>query len=202
MAQQTIENIQEWHYPLEADNVSEKPQKIELSPDADQKKALARRLDIHKIHDLTAKLNVQRNSGNMVVYIRGEIIARIEQKCIVSLAPVFQDIIEPFEAWYADTAQAVSFTKAKRDRLNIKEKGEQPMLEEHEDPEAIVDGIIDLGELVTQHLSLAIDPYPKSFEVLKKEKEDNSVEGAESEIYDNPFAALKDWRSKENKEDY
>jgi hypothetical protein len=36
-----------------------------------------------------------------------------------------------------------------------------PFLDESEDPEPVIDGKIDAGELVAQYLSLAIDPYPR-----------------------------------------
>lgn len=202
MKQNVKENMLEWHYPLEADSVSEKPLQLEISPSVDQCAALARRLDVFKIHSLTAKMSVKRNSGNMVIYVFGEIFSKIEQKCIVSLAPVIEEIREPFEAWYADTAQTVSFTKAKRERLSEKEKGEQPILEENEDPEPILDGKIDLGELVVQYFSLSINPYPRTEQVIKSLTESDSVVIEAQEVYDNPFAALKEWRAKENKEDY
>jgi uncharacterized metal-binding protein YceD (DUF177 family) len=34
-------------------------------------------------------------------------------------------------------------------------------LEDPDPPEAIVDGMIDLGELLTQQLALALDPHPR-----------------------------------------
>jgi len=36
------------------------------------------------------------------------------------------------------------------------------MVAERDDPERVVDGLIDVGELVAQHLSLNLDPYPRA----------------------------------------
>lgn len=201
MIENLIEDCHEWYYPIEADHIGEDKKAIEISPDDSQKEALARRLGVAKIENLTAHLVLRRNQGNMVIYIQGEINAEIIQSCIITLAPVRQEISEKFEAWYADARQAVSFAKAKRERVNIKEKGEQPILDESEDPEAIIDGKIDLGELVTQHLSLAIDPYPRAQGAVSDVIDDEALKGEADTSYDNPFAALKEWRAKENKEE-
>jgi len=139
---------------------------------------------------------IQRNDGNMVVHISGTITGAVEQKCVVTLEPVHKEIHEEFEAWYADSSQAVSFARAKRDRLSPQDKEEQPILEEHEDPEPIIDGKIDIGEIATQYLSLALDPYPRS-ENAEFESKTKPLGEEPDDLYDNPFAALKNWREKE-----
>ena len=65
-------------------------------------------------------------------------------------------------------------------------------------PEAIIDGYIDAGELVTQYLSLALNPYPHA-EGVKYELGDDNEEAIKPKL-DNPFAALKEWKNnkKEN----
>ena len=73
--------------------------------------------------------------------------------------------------------------------------GETPIINEQEDPEKIIGGKIDLGEVVTQHLSLAIDPYPHK-EGVKYEYGDDEPEKVPEAFKNNPFAALKDWKSK------
>ena len=81
----------------------------------------------------------------------------------------------------------MSFARARHERDKDRGVEERPMLEEHEDPEPIVDGRINLGELVTQYLSLAIEPYPRSEEAKKILEENNNSMPAR----ENPFAALK-----------
>lgn len=202
MSNLPLDNAPEWHVPVKADEITDKVKVFDLAPSVEELKTLARRVDVFKIKELKAKIRTQRNSGNMVIHITGEIVAKIEQKCVISLAPVYSEINENFESWYADTQQTISFAKAKRDRLNEKERQEQPILEEFDDPEPITNGTIDLGELVTQYLSLAIDPYPKTEEIKKRELKDDSELVVLRDNLDNPFAALKEWRAKENKEDF
>ena len=112
----------EWTHELDADQITSKRLNISIEPNKEAKAGLCRRLDLHKIISLIADFQIQRNDGNMVVHIQGTIKGEVEQKCIVTLEPVLQNIQEEFEAWYADETQAVSFARAKRDRLSTKEK--------------------------------------------------------------------------------
>lgn len=193
----------EWHYPVQADEiVAGKAVKVSIAPSDQERAALSNRLGLYALNSLKADLRLQRNPGNMVIHIMGKIMADVVQQCIVTLEPVSEHIEEEFESWFADQTQAVSFNKAKRDRLSIKEKGEQPMMEEYDDPESIVDGRIDLGELVAQHLSLCLNPYPRA-QGAWYEKGDDEVRQNDTENQGkNPFAALKDWKAKEGKKEH
>lgn len=207
MTKQAVENAQEWSCIIEADTIGDAPIKLEIGPSASETAMLEKRLGLLKIYSLKAALDIRRNPGNMVIYISGTIDADIEQRCVVSLEQVHQKIHDNFEAWFADKTQAVSFTKAKRERMSLKEKGEQPVLEEQDDPEPIINGAIDLGELVTQYFSLALDPYPRSEGAAYEGKASSprkatAGEEEEDEHFKNPFAALKEWRHKENKDEH
>lgn len=186
----------EWSHEIDAEEITSKTIRLTIEPDAEEVKALCQRLDLHDIQSLQCVYMIQRNEGNMVVHIQGTITAKLKQKCVVTLEPVAQEIHEEFEAWYADDSQAVSFARAKRDRMNMKDLEDQPILEEQEDPEPIIDGKIDLGEVATQFLSLALAPYPRAEGVEFPEQ--SKALGAEPDgVYDNPFAALKNWRKKD-----
>ena len=131
----------------------------------------------------------------MVVHVNGRIRATVKQPCVVTLEPVESRIDETFEAWFSDPDQAIALSKAKHDKMAKSAGGEVPMLDEKDDPEPIIDGQIDLGELVTQHLALALDPYPHA-EGVKYEYGDDEPEKVPEEFKNNPFAALKDWKDK------
>ncbi len=189
----------EWSHFIESERVSEKPWVIELVLGDEAKPALVKRLGLHGIDNMKAELRLQRQQVNKVIHITGRITANLQQKCVVSMEPVEEHVEDEFEAWYAEPNQAVSFTKARRERMSAKEQEEQPILEEFDDPEPVIDGKIDLGELVTQYLSLALNPYPRAEGV--DYKAEASLEVAEEGTYDNPFAALKDWKEREKKKD-
>ncbi|MDH5722108.1 MAG: DUF177 domain-containing protein [Alphaproteobacteria bacterium] len=186
----------EWSHEIEAESITAKALNFSLEPDAQEKKALSNRLDLHEIENLSCEFSIRRNEGSMVVHIQGKLIGSITQKCIVTLEPVISDIHEEFEAWYADPDQAVSFARAKRERMTHKDLEDQPILEEHEDPEPIIDGKIDVGEVATQFLSLALNPFPRAEN--SEFKSENECIGDEPDgMYNNPFAALKNWKERE-----
>ncbi len=194
----------EWSYLFDVDEVGQKkPAYLSISPSDEEMSSIANRLGIEGISALKADMEIRRNPGNMVIHVSGRITARVAQKCVVTLDTVEEDVDTPFEGWFADKTQALSFTKAKRERELEKQKGEQPILSEEEDPEPIIDGKIDIGELVVQYLSLGLNPYPRkegaSYEGKFGESSSN-IQGASKtgEVYENPFMALKDWKKKES----
>ena len=81
---------------------------------------------------------------------------------VVTLELVADEINTDFEAWYADPGQAVSLTKVRYDKQAQKGRVEVPILEEHEDPEPIIEGKIDLGELVTLAHEHRADAHARS----------------------------------------
>lgn len=191
--QKILEN--EWSYLFSIDDLEKKPETLIISPDEDAKKRLAQRLGIVSLDDLQADLKITRASGSMIVHIEGKISADLTQSCVVTLDDIPARVEDEFEAWYADTDSAVSLAKAKHERASKGGHSEVRMLEEEDDPEKIIDGKIDLGELVTQYLSLSINPYPHA-EGIELATDDAAQEQVK---IDNPFAALKDWKSKIDK---
>ncbi len=186
----------EWSYLFDTEELDENPVKLSIAPGDEENALLTKRLDILSLDALSADLTISRDKGSMIVRVQGSFAASVTQNCVVTTDPVRSEIKEEFKAWYADSEQAVSLAKVKRDKLVEAGQGELPVLNEKDDPEAIIEGKIDLGELVTQYLSLSINPYPHAegaeFEVGDDEKSDPP-----SDIRKNPFAALKDWKEKQ-----
>ena len=184
----------EWSCLIEADDITAEKMRLSITPDKEARANLVRRLGVLGFDSLKADLELRREQGGMVVHVVGHINAVLQQACVVTLDPVEAKVSKAFEAWFADPDQAVTLAKAKHDK-NVKASGETPILEECEDPEPIIDGKIDLGELVTQHLSLAIDPYPHA-EGVHYEFGDDDQQKVPEAFKSNPFAKLKDWKAK------
>ncbi len=184
----------EWSHQIEADYVTKEPKTETIEANEEERLHLARRLDILSIDRLHATLRLQREQGGMVVHIRGDIDCVLQQACVVTLDPVEDHIKEKFDAWFSDPSQAITLAKVKKERLRQSGQNEVTMIEEEEDPEAIVDGKIDLGELVVQHLSLALNPYPHK-DGVKYEYGDDEPEKVPDAFKSNPFEALKNWKS-------
>lgn len=190
----------EWVHLIDSEDVGVKALHVELSPPQDTIPTLCKRLNLHHINDLKASFKLQRNNVSKVIHVHGRIYADILQKCVITTDPVQEIIDDEFDAWFADPNSAVSFMQVKRERMSSKEQSEQQIMGESEDPEEVVDGKIDLGELVTQNLSLSLNPYPRCSDA-RYENQSKPLEDAPEGTYDNPFAALKDWKSKEGKKD-
>ncbi len=187
----------EWSFPVDTEKVSAAPLRISIHPNAEARKLLAPRLGIKALKSLTADITLVRQPGQATIHVSGELEAAVTQECVVSGQPVEGKIKEKFEAWYGDQEKTVSIVKARYDKTLNKGNAEMPILEEYEDPEPIIEGKIDAGELVAQYLSLAINPYPHA-EGVHFEVGDEDEKAVPARM-DNPFAALKGWKGKKGK---
>lgn len=185
----------EWSFPVMAEDIGTTPARYQIKPDADQTAALTERFDLLGLKNVTGDLTLVRERG-VVIHVTGKLSADVTQKCVATLEPVDAHVEDEFEAFFTDNTTAIPFVRA---RAEIKAKqgdAEVEMVDERDAPEAIEpDGTINLGELVAQYLSLALDPYPRSANAPKLPESVKNVEiGAAEEAKNNPFAALKEWK--------
>ncbi len=122
--------------------------RLSIEAGASERAALAERLGLVAIARLSADLAVTADPVLKLVLVSGEIEAEVTQSCVVSLAPVVEQVSERFEQSYNLEAS----TSEDED-----EDGPDP-----EAPEALPEGGLDLGEEVAQQLSLALNPYPRA----------------------------------------
>lgn len=191
----------ELFYPLHIEDVSAKGKKFSIVADAKQCAAIAERLNLLSVENLSADVTVDTQNGGHVLYISGHFVVDIVQECVATLEPVNDHLEDDFEAWYADHDKAVSFARAKHKVKTMEEGDEIPVLEEQEDPEPLTDGQVDIGEVVIQFLSLSINPYPRK-EGAESMGNDDTAEISQTSkqnasLRPNPFAALKNWRPKD-----
>lgn len=112
----------------------------------DERQRLAERFGLAALSKLEAKLDVHNASGRTVA-VTGRIVADVVQTCVVSLEPVPAHIDHGIDVLYAAAEQFET------------EAGQLGPDEQEMEP--IIDGAIDLGELVAQHLGVALNPYPR-----------------------------------------
>jgi uncharacterized metal-binding protein YceD (DUF177 family) len=120
---------------------------IAIEADEAERAGLARRFDLLALDALQARLTLTPGRGDTVV-VTGTLTAAVVQRCVVTLDPV--------PAAVEDEIEAVFAAAAGRDESEIEV---DPLAAE---VEPLADGRIDLGELAAQHLSLALDPYPRA----------------------------------------
>jgi uncharacterized metal-binding protein YceD (DUF177 family) len=156
-----------------------------ITATADECAELAARLDLRELESLTAKLSIRRVSGGSILRVAGHISADVVQGCVVSLQDVPATIEADFETFFTQAPDSESHAK----ELSF-------TAEDEDSPEMIVNGMIDLGEVVTQYLSLNLETYPRAPGVsLAAQLAEAGIKGRE-----NPFAVLeslkKDGKSK------
>ena len=189
----------EWSHRIEAENIGPRTVGAKIAAPEQARKDVARRLKVESISKLEARFEMKRESGSLLIHVTGSVQADVTQLCIVSNKPIKTKVNEAFDAFYKDQEKAVSFARARHERMGRMMDAELQILEERDDPELAVDGKIDLGELAVQYLSLAVDPYPRAEgeEPGPEPEEPVTIGNAKK----NPFAALKDWKAKQGREE-
>lgn len=187
----------EWSYIVDIEKMEAGPKTFQFDASEEQRANMARRLGLISVESAAASVTLQRVGGG-VLHAIGTVEAEITQSCVVTLGPVAAHIEDEFEGWFGDKTSAVSFAKAKTEREAKKGHVEAEILEESIDPEPIVGGKVDIGELATQYLSLAIDPYPRAPDAPTEFRAGpQSAQNEEGKsLRKNPFEALKDWKEK------
>ncbi|MAQ71225.1 MAG: hypothetical protein CL565_03425 [Alphaproteobacteria bacterium] len=171
-----------------------------IRPDEDELEKLSAFLDVKKITSAKGSFHLSRANGGNIVKVKGNVSAEITQECVVTLQELENTVGEDFEAYYTDYSQAVPFSAAKKSLFSKYGMSDIPVLDEEEDPEPMKNGVIDLGEVMLQFLSLGVDPYPHAAnadEYLKEHgiQSADSVQEERSRKVDkgrkNPFEALR-----------
>ncbi len=187
----------EWSYLVDAREVTDAPTKVRFEASEEERKNLARRLNVIAIDYLYAEATLARSDSKHVVTVSGRFKANLVQSCSISGEPVKQSIEDDFTGWFAEPDQVVSLIKVKHERDGIMDGAEQQILDEKDDPEPFVNGKVDVGELASQYLSLSIDNFVHSDVYALDEDGDVQMREEIPAVRKNPFEALKDLKIKD-----
>ena len=124
------------------------PRPLDLSPDEDEARAIARFLGLEALRGLRFQGELAP-SGADGWRIEGRLSAEVVQSCVVTLEPVAQRIDEAVARDYVPEADYSPPTEIDLD----------PEAEDDPDPFGTV---IDPGLLALESLALALDPYPRA----------------------------------------
>lgn len=146
-----------------------------------EREGLAKRFKLQDLSRLEAILNVDHARDGMFA-VMGNFRADVVMTCVVTLEPVPLTIMEPIDVLFAPP-----------NRIGRPE--DMTELGDLEEPEPLEDGMIDMGELVAQHLAMAMPLYPRKEGVAfeSQEFEANEPRG------NNPFMQLKKALENDNK---
>jgi uncharacterized metal-binding protein YceD (DUF177 family) len=136
----------EFSRPVEIADIGSEGVSVAIEADASERQALARRFGLVSLEKLTAAATISPVSRSLF-RVAGSFEAEVVQSCVVTLDPVPARLVESFSALFGEGGPGLAALVDTR--------------EGEDEPEPIEGEAIDLGEAVAQHLSLALDPYPR-----------------------------------------
>jgi uncharacterized metal-binding protein YceD (DUF177 family) len=158
--------LPEFSRPLQVDRVPCGGSYEKIMAEGAELEALASRLDVSALHRLRAELKATPWRGGGLK-LEGFLRADLEQESVVSLEPFRHEVEFPITRYFMADGAKVADGEAEVD--------------------PIVNGYVDLGEVVAETLALDLDPYPRkpgeSFEPPEEA-------GTEVPATVSPFAAL------------
>lgn len=161
-----------WHVPVAVVDVPESGQHFDLVADDGVRAAVARLAGLRDLPRLQASFDVSRR-GNGGLHVAGLVSATVGQNCVVTLESLSNEIEEAVDLLFLPPREPAP-----------KEDGEpEPRDVKWDDPEPLVNGVVDLGALATEFLVLGIDPYPRKPGAIFEPPQDHKTAGG-------PFAAL------------
>lgn len=178
-----IDRPPEFSRPVRAVDVPGGGGTYDIEATAAERDALVDRLALSALDALSGRVTLRPLAGGPMFVATGRFTARYAQSCVVTLEPVAAD---------ADIEIALEYAPEEPESEQPKER--EFTLEDADPPEPIIDGVIDLGELLTQQLALALDPYPRKPDAdlsdMLADLPEGRRRGVETEAPSGPFAKL------------
>ncbi len=148
-------------FPIEVATLSTKERNYTLTADDAVRAAVSRELGLESLNVLKAQLSVTLVAGG-TVEVKGDFEADLVQACVVTLKPVPSHLSDTIERRFVPGAPPRDAEPGKKSKREDAEDDEEWVDPNEDLPDPIVGGVIDLGEVVTEQLSLAMDPYPRA----------------------------------------
>jgi uncharacterized metal-binding protein YceD (DUF177 family) len=160
-----------WRVP--ASHLAGEGQHVRFVAGAEERSRLARHAGILAVDSLTVEGEMRPWAGGVEIELRLQ--ACVVQACVVSLAPVPQRIDEPIVRRFLPPT-----------RLGDGLAGPVVIdIAEEDPPEPLAGDMVDLGPVITEHLVLALEPYPRAPGAVLP------AESAGAAPEPSPFAVLK-----------
>ena len=172
-----IEKPDPWRVPVAVEKIPDTGLHRALEADQATRAAIADVGGLREVLSVQASLDVTPMRGGRF-HVTGDVRARIGQTCVVTLEEMESDIDEPIDVIFAPPDQIPEMAA-------LVDEAEETDEDTPDPPEPIVNGIIDLGRLVSDALYLGVDPYPRKADAVFEPL----LEAPDPE--DHPFAALK-----------
>ena len=166
----TVQNEPAWSVPVAVYEVPETGRHYHIVADERTRSAVCALAQLNDLPRLEADFDVARR-GRSAVHVVGRVSATVEQTCVVTLETMRNEVEENIDVVYTSET-----TGSDGEAVDIDFVLDDP-------PEALADGILDLGKVATEFLMLGIDPYPRKPGAVFEPQQTADNEG-------HPFAAL------------
>jgi len=172
-----------WRVPIAVEEVPEDGQTFTLEADAETRAAIAKVAGLRDLPQFGATFEVTRQ-GAGGLRIAGHVSAMAGQTCVVTLEPLLNPIEEDVDLLFMPQIAPVG-------PLAEKEPVGPRADAKWNDPEPLMNGMVDLGALATEFLILGLDPYPRKPGAVFEPPQERAAGGG-------PFAALAGWSKDQN----
>ncbi|HYM30207.1 MAG TPA: DUF177 domain-containing protein [Candidatus Cybelea sp.] len=152
-----------------------------------ERRGVASALDLVSIGNLQAEVTLEPARTGTGSLMSVEWQADVVQSCVVTLEPVATHLEDSFSVLYAPPGTGKHNAGHAAHRETVID------IEDDEPAEPLVNGQIDVGAAIVEHLALALDPYPRS---PGAEVPAQYLPDAEERRRESPFAKLAALKSK------
>jgi len=133
-----------WSYPVSVADIPETGRRADIVADDGARAAIAKVAGVVALPRLEAGFDLSRQGAESVRLV-GRVSATVVQNCVVTLEPIESEIDEAIDLAFTSQTASTAGTAA----------------DAGDPPEALHDGVIDLGAVAIEFLLLRIDPYPR-----------------------------------------
>ena len=164
--------------PVDVTRLSASGTMVNLAPSADELTAIAKRLDLVSVDQLSGKIRVRPTMGREIT-AEGMVSAQVQQTCVVTGDALPTTLEFSLLRRYSEDADALAGLDVDEDEV---------VDPDHDDPDPIENGTIDVGEAAVEDLALQLPTYPRKPDAAFDEVV-SSPPGTVDEP-ENPFAKL------------
>jgi len=161
----------EFSRPVQIDHVGPAWHSHPVEAGPAERAALAARFGLVALPALAAEVKLRRVRAGRYIEATLHLTAEVVQSCVVTLEPVAAAIDETGRELYGPIGGG--------------SEAPEEVLVDPDSPEPLESPSLDLGEIVAQHLALALDPYPRAPGAAAP-----GEAAAEAEARPSPFAGL------------
>lgn len=122
---------------------------FDIRATATECKELAQRLGVLEVKELNAHMIISRGARSDLYKVEGDLVSRVIQECCVTLSPIEEAIHEQFSECLTTSPTAL-------------EQADEEESDANRPVDLIQNNTIDVGEILSQWLALALNPYPRS----------------------------------------